>query len=93
MCTVVLPPGVNPIAVNKYIITDRNFVKDKESTKKVKLGKRKGKGAAKYSDSKTIFPERELVIKVCYPAVAYPGIFFGGVQQIQLNGDLGAVAP
>jgi hypothetical protein len=28
--------------------------------------------------------------------VAYPGIFFGGVQQIQLrteNGDLGAVAP
>ena len=32
-------------------------------------------------------------------AVAYPGIFFGGVQQIQLrteekeNGDLGAVAP
>jgi hypothetical protein len=29
-----------------------NFVKDKESTKKVKLGKRKGKGAAKYSDSK-----------------------------------------
>jgi hypothetical protein len=33
------------------------------------------------------------------PPVAYPGIFFGGVQQIQLrtegreNGDLGAVAP
>jgi len=33
------------------------------------------------------------------PAVAYPGILFGGVQQIQLraedreNGDLGAVAP
>ena len=33
-----------------------------------------------------------------YP-VAYPGIFFGGVQQIQLrtevreDGDLGAVAP
>jgi hypothetical protein len=32
-------------------------------------------------------------------AVAYPGILFGGVQQIQLrtedreNGDLGAVAP
>jgi hypothetical protein len=32
-------------------------------------------------------------------AVAYPGIFFGGVQQIQLrtedreNGDLGVVAP
>jgi len=32
-------------------------------------------------------------------AVAYPGIFFGGVQQIQLrtedreDGDLGAVAP
>jgi hypothetical protein len=32
-------------------------------------------------------------------AVAYPGIFFGGVQQIQLrteireNGDLRAVAP
>jgi hypothetical protein len=31
--------------------------------------------------------------------VAYPGSFFGGVQQIQLrtedreNGDLGAVAP
>jgi len=31
--------------------------------------------------------------------VAYPGIFFGGVQQIQLrtedreNGDLGAVSP
>jgi len=31
--------------------------------------------------------------------VAYPGIFFGGVQQIQLrtedrgDGDLGAVAP
>jgi len=31
--------------------------------------------------------------------VAYPGFFFGGVQQIQLrtedreNGDLGAVAP
>jgi len=32
-------------------------------------------------------------------SVAYPGIFFGGVQQIHLrtgdreNGDLGAVAP
>jgi hypothetical protein len=34
-----------------------------------------------------------------WESVAYPGIFFGGVQQIQLrtedreNGDLGAVAP
>jgi len=34
-----------------------------------------------------------------YIAVAYPGILFGGVQQIQLrtedreNADLGAVAP
>jgi hypothetical protein len=33
-----------------------------------------------------------------WPAVVYPGIFFGGVQQIQLrtedreSGDLGAVA-
>ena len=37
--------------------------------------------------------------KETYPPVAYPGILFGGVQQIQLrtedrgNGDLGAVAP
>jgi len=35
---------------------------------------------------------------VCH-TVAYPGIFFGGVQQIQLrtedreNGDLGSVTP
>jgi len=34
-----------------------------------------------------------------HEAVVYPGIFFGGVQQIQFrtedrqNGDLGAVAP
>ena len=40
-----------------------------------------------------------IIILVCVGAVAYPGIFFGGVQQIQLrtedkkNGDLGAVAP
>jgi hypothetical protein len=36
---------------------------------------------------------------VCYWSVAYLGILFGGVQQIQLrtedreNGDLGALAP
>jgi hypothetical protein len=26
MCTVLLPPGVNPIAVNKYIISYRIFL-------------------------------------------------------------------
>ena len=40
-----------------------------------------------------------VVDKASVNAVAYPGILFGGVQQIQLrtedrqNGDLGAVAP
>ena len=40
-----------------------------------------------------------MAMKLLLYAVAYPGIFFGGVQQIQLrtedreNGDLGAVAP
>jgi hypothetical protein len=38
-------------------------------------------------------------IQLTLAPVAYPGILFGGVQQIQLrtedreNGDLGAVAP
>jgi len=38
-------------------------------------------------------------ILILRQSVAYPGILFGGVQQIQLrtedreNGDLGAVAP
>jgi hypothetical protein len=41
----------------------------------------------------------EYVIFIAFPPVAYPGILFGGVQQIQLrtedkeNGDVGAVAP
>ena len=42
---------------------------------------------------------RFLIFDVSKQPVAYPGILFGGVQQIQLrtenrkNGDLGAVAP
>ena len=41
----------------------------------------------------------KIIYSSCVRAVAYPGIFFRGVQQIQLrtedreNGDLGVVAP
>ena len=50
----------------------------------------------KISDPKILWKEAIWKTEV---SVAYPGIFFGGVQQIQLrtedreDGDLGAVAP
>jgi hypothetical protein len=59
------PCKVNYFTRNKE--QSNNFVKDKESTKKGKLGKRKGKRAAKYCGSKTSLS----VVKACYPDIHY----------------------
>jgi hypothetical protein len=39
MCTVLLPPGVNPIAVNKYIISSENLDIRRSSYQKIWISK------------------------------------------------------